>query len=63
MMMLPLIINSYNSQFSSEFNETSFKLKNMPLPFYPRKYFIIFYYFLEKSDFSVLVDLEKFHPW
>ena len=46
-----------------EFYETCFKIKNKPLPFFHKKYFsnfciIIFF----KSDFSVLVDLEKFQP-
>ena len=32
-------------QFSSEFNETCFKLKNNLLPFFPRNYFPTFYFF------------------
>ena len=51
-MMLPLIRNSI--QFSSEFNETCFQLKNKPLPF-PGNIFVHFP-FLEKSDFSALVE-------
>ena len=61
-MMLPLIMNSYNlGQFSLEFYETCFKLKNKPLPFFHRNIFLIFVFFF-KSDFSVLEDLEKFQP-
>ena len=54
----------YLGQFSLEFYETCFKLKNKPLPFIHRNYFsnFFFIYFFFKSDFSVLVDLEKFQP-
>ena len=62
-MMLSLIIISYNLvsfQFSSQFIETYFKLKNKPLPFFPGNIFLFFLFF--KSDFSALIDLEKFQP-
>ena len=45
-------------------NETCFKFRNKPLLFFHRKYFPIFFLFLflEKSNFSAFVGLEKFQP-
>ena len=50
MMMLRRIINYYNlGQFSSEFNETCFKLKNKALSFFSWNYFPIFTPFFWKN--------------
>ena len=65
MMMLPLIINSYNVV---SFHQNSIKLVSIhrisQYICFPRNIsFILILFFLENSDLSALVDLEKFQPW
>ena len=65
MMMLPLIINSYNLV---NFHQNLVKLIlnwriTLCLSFLGIIFLFFFPFFLEKSDFSAFVDLEKFQTW
>ena len=63
MMMLPLIINSYNLvSFHQNLMKLVLNWRISHCLSFPGNNFLIFF-FLEKSDFSVLKDLEKFQPW
>ena len=45
-------------KFSSDFNETYFKLKSKPLLFLKNRPY--FHFFSGKSDFSAIEDFQKF---
>ena len=66
-MMLPLIINSYNLvNFHQNLVKLILNLNYfiLTIAFLSQELFFYFFFlpFLEKSDFSAFVDLEKFQP-